>query len=115
MTIEKILEIFPFLDSNDTLQRDQLSSYADWVITGLDYNNICHILEYLKQYDVGDISDFFLYELGVFLFPFQERFKPLWEQLIRELGDDYTTKIIEGECSVYDEFARIEKELFGKK
>ena len=29
--------------------------------------------------------------------------------------DDYTTKIIEGECSVYDEFARIEKQLFGKK
>ena len=44
--------------------------------------------------------------------PFQERFKTLWEQLVRELGDDYTTKIIEGECSVYNEFARIEKELF---
>ena len=54
----KILEILPFLDSNDILHQNQLNSYADWVITGLDYNNICLILEYLNQYDVGDISDF---------------------------------------------------------
>ena len=115
MDINQIFDTFPFLDANDILHRDQLESYDDWVINGLDYDNVHLILEYLQQYDVGDISDFFLYELGIFLFPFQERFKPLWEQLIQELGEDYTTKITEGDCSVYDEFARIENELFGRK
>ena len=50
MDINQILDTFPFLDSNDILHRDQLESYDDWVINGLDYDNVHLILEYLQQY-----------------------------------------------------------------
>ena len=114
MTKEEVFEKFTFLDSDNILHQDQLDTYAEWVIDALEYDNVIQILDYLKDYNVGDISDFFLYELGVFLYPFEERFIPIWEKLFQELGAEYDEKIIEGEIVVENEFARIEKELFGR-
>ena len=72
------------------------------------------IVKYLEEYDVGGIADFFLYNLGVFLYPFEERFKPIWEQIVLEWGEEYTTRITEGECDMYTEFGELERKLWGK-
>ena len=110
MTKEQILSSFSFLDINNSFHHDQLDVYDDWVINALEYENVLQIIDYISEYDIGAIDEFFLYQLDIFLYSFNERFKPLWEHFIQELGPDYSAQL--SDIIIYDEFARIENELF---